>query len=58
MSSRVAKSRIIELETRNTGLAHQVDSCDENLSRLEATVQDMFSFVKRSLGVKVKGKGK
>ena len=60
MSSRVAKSRIIGLETSDTGLARTVDSHDAKLSRLEATVQDMYAFMKRTLGGdrKEKGKGK
>ena len=58
VSSRVAKSRIIGLETSDTGLARTVDSHDAKLSRLEPTVQDMFSFMKRSLGENRKGKVK
>ena len=58
VSSRVAKSRIIGLETSDTGLARTVDSHDAKLSRLEATVQDMYAFMKRTLGGDRKGKGK
>ena len=58
MISRVAKFRIIELETSDTGLARMVDSHDAKLSHFEAAVQDMFSFMKSSLGENRKGKGK
>ena len=58
VSSRVAKSRIIGLETSDTGLSRTVDSHDVKLSRSEAMVQDMYSFMKHTLGRDRKGKGK
>ena len=58
VSSRVVKFRIIVLETSDTGLTRTVDSHDAKLSRLEAIVQDMYAFMKRTLGGDRKGKGK
>jgi len=55
VSSWVGKSRIIGMEMSNSRLAHKVDYHDDKLSGLEATVLDMYAFMKCQLG---KGKGK